>query len=292
MLKILVFYVLIVFITSIVPPKDPPLDFLENMTRDDIQLERFYVDDSNNGDGTHYQYSELSIKTYIKNMAKIIDKIKLLFEKKVDLNIVLHQIQKQHWVIVSLLKLQEELKISLQDKRVLVYGSTEPWVEAVCLVLGAAHVTTIDYNKLTYSHDQISTFSKNEFDMFYNVSGPYVNSYDFVIGLRAFDHSGLGRYGDTIDYYGDIDSIKQAKTMMKENGIFILTVPIGPDLIIWNLQRRYGRKRLPKLLVGFEEIYRIGWKDDDILDSTIDYRRTVEPVFVLRHKSDALKDEL
>ena len=62
-----------------------------------------------------------------------------------------------------------------------------------------------------------------------------------------------------------------------------MTIPIGPDLIIWNLQRRYGRKRLPKLLDGFEEIYKLGW-NDDLLDVESDYRRTVEPVLVFRQE--------
>ena len=293
MLKFVVLYLLLNrLITSIAPPKDPPLEFYEKMNTDNIGLERFYVDDSNNGIGTHYQYSNLSIKIYIKNMSKIVEKVKSLIQKKVDKNIVLHQIQKQHWIIVSLLQLEDEYSIYLQDKRVLVIGSTEPWLEAICLVLGAAHVTTIDYNNLTYSHDQLSTYNKYDFGMFYNISGPYANSFDFVIGLRAFDHSGLGRYGDEIDYDGDIYSVNQAKKMLKrDNGIFILTVPIGPDLIIWNLQRRYGRNRLPKLLNGFDELYRLGWKDE-LLDSTADYRRTVEPVFVLKLKSASVEDEL
>ena len=66
----------ITLIRSILPLKDPPNEFLQQMKRDDISLERFYVDDSNNGNGTHYQYSQLSINTYIKNMDQIINKVK------------------------------------------------------------------------------------------------------------------------------------------------------------------------------------------------------------------------
>ena len=46
----------------------------------------------------------------------------------------------------------------------------------------------------------------------------------------------------------------QVKSVLKEGGKFILTVPIGPDMVVWNLQRRYGRTRLPLLLEGWEEV--------------------------------------
>jgi len=295
MLKILICCILVLFkitlIRSILPLKDPPIEFLQQMKRDDIKLERFYVDDSNNGNGTHYQYSQLSMNTYIKNMDQIINKVKLLIERKVDKNIVLHQVQKQHWIIIALLQLQEEYNLSLENKNVLIIGSTEPWLESICIVLGASNITTIDYNNLTYHHERIKTFSKYDFDMFYNDSGPYINSYDFVICLRSFDHSGLGRYGDIIDYNADINSINKAKMMLKENGIIIFTVPIGSDLIIWNLQRRYGSIRLPKLLGnGFIELQRLGWKDE-LLDASNDYRKTYEPVFI-QQKRSTIKDEL
>jgi len=291
MLKILIVACLLALIRSIPPLKDPPNEFLQQMKKDGIALERFYVDDSNNGNGTYYQYSQLSMNTYIKNMNQIINKVKILIERKVDKNIVLHQVQKQHWIIIALLQLEEEYSLSLQNKNVLIYGSTEPWLESICIVLGASNITTIDYNNLTYHHEKIKTFSKYDFDMFYNDSGSYINSYDFVIGLRAFDHSGLGRYGDVIDYNADIDSINKAKMMLKDNGIFIFTVPIGSDLIIWNLQRRYGSIRLPKLLGDdFHELQRLGWKDD-LLDANNDYRKTYEPVFISQKRSSS-KDEL
>ena len=294
MLKILLCCLLILLkvtiIRSILPLKDPPNEFIQQMERDGISLERFYVDDSNQGNGTHYMYSQLSVNTYIKNMDQIINKVKLLIERKVDKNIVLHQVQKQHWIIIALLQLQEEYSISLKNKNVLIIGSTEPWLESICIVLGASNITTIDYNNLTYHNEKIKTFSKYDFDMFYNNSGPYINSYDFVIGLRSFDHSGLGRYGDIIDYNADIDSINKAKMMLKNNGIFIFTVPIGRDLVIWNLQRRYGSIRLPKLLGnGFHELNRLGWKNE-LFDANNDYRKTYEPVFIQQKRSLAAND--
>ena len=42
----------------------------------------------------------------------------------------------------------------------------------------------------------------------------------------------------------------QFKKMLSRNGKLILTVPIGMDLLIWNLMRIYGPVRFPLLLSG------------------------------------------
>ena len=59
-----------------------------------------------------------------------------------------------------------------------------------------------------------------------------------------------------------------------------MTVPIGPDLIVFNLHRRYGRIRLPLLLKGWKILDKIGW-DESMLDKEANYRQTYEPVFIL-----------
>jgi len=288
---IFILLLLLLLLIDGLPLKEPPNDFIEKLKEDNIILEYYYVDDSNNGRGTHYQYSELSINTYVKNMKKIIDKIKLLLLKyNNDKNIIINHIQKQHWIILSLLLLENENNISLKNKNILIIGSNEPWLEAIMLNFDVSNITTIDYNKLSYMNDKIKTFSKIDFNTFYNINGSYINSYDYIFALRAFDHSGLGRYNDDIDYNGDINSINLAKLMLKDNGILFVTIPIGKDLLIWNLQRRYGIIRLPKLFNNFIIYHKLGWKDE-LYDSNIDYRRTIEPVFGLMKKFN-YNDEL
>lgn len=46
---------------------------------------------------------------------------------------------------------------ALQGSRVLVLGSSSPWVEAAALAHGAKEVVTVEYNQLTYEHPGIST---------------------------------------------------------------------------------------------------------------------------------------
>ena len=45
-----------------------------------------------------------------------------------------------------------------------MFGSTHPWYECLLLALGASHVTTVEYNKLTYSHPLLSTTTPSFLD--------------------------------------------------------------------------------------------------------------------------------
>ena len=44
----------------------------------------------------------------------------------------------------------------------LVIGSEVPWVEALCLLAGAAHVFTLEYMPIISEHPQISTMTPSE----------------------------------------------------------------------------------------------------------------------------------
>ena len=46
-------------------------------------------------------------------------------------------------------------KDKVVGKNVLVVGSESPWVEAIVLAVGAKHVTTMEYNKITSTHPQV-----------------------------------------------------------------------------------------------------------------------------------------
>ncbi len=56
--------------------------------------------------------------------------------------------------------------------------------ESVCLALGAAHVTTVEYNALTYEHERVTTVVPADMG-----TGPW----DVALSVSSFDHDGLGR---------------------------------------------------------------------------------------------------
>ena len=47
----------------------------------------------------------------------------------------------------------------------------------------------------------------------------------------SFDHDGLGRYGDPLNPNGDLVAMETVGSVLKEGGLFFLTVPIGEQLI-------------------------------------------------------------
>jgi hypothetical protein len=76
--------------------------------------------------------------------------------------------------------------------------------------------------------------------------------------------------------------------MVKPGGYIILTVPVGADIVVFNLLRRYGPVRLPRLLeaaAGFTVVDKLGWEEDRFT-ATPDFRHSYEPVIILKKQQD------
>lgn len=240
-----------------------------------IPLEYFYVDDTDQGGKTHYKFSNNTLIQYVQDAKKVLRKYTNKDKKKKQ---NMHN-QNEDRVYAAMAKYKESFK----DKRVAVLGSQEPWIEAIALACQASEVVTIDYNYLTYNHERIQTISGDDFDTFYPSS---VDSFDVVVSISSIDHSGMGRYSDNLNAKGDLEAMGNIWSILKPNtGLLFLTVPIGPDRCIFNLMRRYGRIRL-EMLIGDEKrweiVEKIDW-DESMLDNTErSWRKTYEPVIVLR----------
>lgn len=251
-----------------------------------IPVEAFYVDDTNAGEETHFVFPEKSIASYLKGVKKSFLKIVLMYSRfngtygrTEDLLLQ----PKADWIYFALHKYINTIK----NSSVAVFGSAEPYAEVACIELGARHVTTIEYNNLTYMHENISTISKFQFPDLYACNGQYQNSFDVALSISSFDHDGLGRYGDPLDGNGDLKAMARTMSLLKPGGLLFLTVPIGPDVIVFNLLRRYGTIRLPLLLQGWEVVERMFWVEERLTEPQANYRKSYEPVFVLRKPLDA-----
>ncbi|XP_061175920.1 uncharacterized protein LOC133184862 [Saccostrea echinata] len=140
--------------------------------------------------------------------------------------------------------------------RVLVIGSESPWVEACVLEAGAKEVVTLEYGEIKSLHPQIKTYIPREFRRaFLNKS---LGAFDAVVTFSSVEHSGLGRYGDGINPWGDIIAIARAWCVTKTGGSLTIGVMYDneKDYIRYNADRYYGKIRYPYLATNWKQHYR------------------------------------
>eukprot|EP01147_Barroeca_monosierra_P008327 gene8327-873_t len=240
----------------------------ERFSHDDlIPLTQYIVDDTNGGEGSHYKFSANSIENMVASAGRY-----LQVDGQFGKNNVFSQTQK--WFIEALRK----YKHLVERKNAIVWGSMNPWYEAMLLAANANHVTTVEYNKLTFSNTRMTTLQPHELKQTREKKWP---RFDVAVSTSSFDHDGLGRYGDPKDPFGDIKAMKIARCLLNPGGILFFSVPIGPDVTVYNLHRRYGSIRLPAILEHWEIVDIIGWESQR-LNMPADYRRSYEPIFVLK----------
>jgi hypothetical protein len=162
-------------------------------------------------------------------------------------------------------------KYSVKDKKVLIYGSVKPWYEAICLSFGCKDITVLEPNKRICERKDVKYITQ---------SWELEDSYDVILSISTFEHSGLGRYGDELDPEGDLKAMEDARELL-DDGVLILAVPCGKDQLIWNAHRVYGEHRFPLLISGFEIVDSYGANkpyDLQELKRTSHY----QPVYVLK----------
>mmetsp|Transcript_63252 Transcript_63252/g.149904 ORF Transcript_63252/g.149904 Transcript_63252/m.149904 type:complete len:133 (-) Transcript_63252:16-414(-) len=103
-------------------------------------------------------------------------------------------------------------------------------------------------------------------------------TFDVALVISSVEHDGLGRYGDPLDPDGDVRAMAEVSSAVKSEGKVLLAVPCGPDALVWNVHRRYGRRRLPQLLANWTMDGQIG-VTAEILDTPSEYH--YQPVFIL-----------
>ena len=127
---------------------------------------------------------------------------------------------------------------SIRGGHVLVVGSENPWVEACALHAGARLVTTPEYGEITSLHPSVKTMKPSE------ARGAFASGtmpmFDAVVTFSSMEHSGLGRYGDGLNPWGDLQGIARTWCVTRPGGELLLAVPVGPDLIEYNAHRKYG----------------------------------------------------
>lgn len=154
--------------------------------------------------------------------------------------------------------LRDALKHSpgVKDGRVLVIGSVKPWAEACVLEAGAREIVTLEYGKIVSEIPNVKTMVPYEFRMAYlnNTLGEF----DAVVTYSSIEHSGLGRYGDALNPWGDIIAIARGWCVTKDGGSLTIGVEYNNNLdyIRFNADRCYGKIRYPYLTTNWKQFYR------------------------------------
>jgi hypothetical protein len=143
----------------------------------------------------------------------------------------------------------------IEGSHVLVVGSEQPWVEAICLFLGARSVTTLEYGRIRSTVKHLHTLTPDEYLQQFREGT--LRQFDLAVAFHSIEHSGLGRYGDGINPWGDLVTVARLSCVLKTTGRLVIGVPsviIGSkatDLVYYNAHRVYGRLRWPMLLTNF-----------------------------------------
>ena len=144
----------------------------------------------------------------------------------------------------------------IKGGRVLVIGSESPWAEACVLEAGAYEVVTLEYGRIISEHPKIKTMVPYDFRMsFLNNT---LGEFDAIVTFSSVEHSGLGRYGDALNPWGDIIAIARAWCVVKKGGSLTIGVPYNHthDSLSFNAHRVYGKIRYPYLTTNWKQIYR------------------------------------
>lgn len=154
----------------------------------------------------------------------------------------------------------------LRGASVLVIGSKLPWVEALCLASGADRVTTVEYGTINSSHPRVQALTPQDFRARYLAAGGrgggragFDGGFDAVVSYSSLEHSGLGRYGDALNPWGDLIAVARAWCVARPGARLVVGVPQnsdGRDSLVWNWHRAYGPARYPYLATNWRLVWR------------------------------------
>lgn len=128
-----------------------------------------------------------------------------------------------------------------------------------------AHVASfrpIEVIDIRTSSNRIPNISFIQADIMTPVSDDLVSYCDSLSCLHALEHFGLGRYGDPINYDGYLLGLANIYQILKKDGKFYFSVPIGPQRIEFNAHRVFSISYLLECLQGKFSFDQFSYVDD------------------------------
>ncbi len=83
-----------------------------------------------------------------------------------------------------------------------------------------------------------------------------LGEFDAMVSFSSLEHSGLGRYGDAFNPWGDRITMARMWCVLKAGGRALMGFPIAkPDMIAYNAHRMYGPVMMPHMLANFKLLW-------------------------------------
>lgn len=119
-------------------------------------------------------------------------------------------------------------------------------------------ITVLDIRKVTPSIDNVNFIQSDCMSPDFQ----WIDYCDSVSSLHAIEHFGLGRYGDPIDVNGHIKGLDNIYKLLKKEGTFYFSVPIGNQRIEFNAHRVFSIKYLLDYFENKYELLSFSFVDD------------------------------
>jgi len=78
------------------------------------------------------------------------------------------------------------------------------------------------------------------------------NSIQSLSCMHVLEHIGLGRYGDALDYDGDLKAMAELRRVLAPGGSLLVAVPVGRPKICFNAHRVYACDQIIDSFRGLE----------------------------------------
>lgn len=131
----------------------------------------------------------------------------------------------------------------IDNKKVLVHNSICPWIEAIVISHNALEVTTWAQSDIVSQSNLIKVLKPID------VLEDYKEYFDVVVSFSNINREGLGRDGEIINPFGDFAAMTEINSILKDNGILFLGIPVASiGYVNGNLWRSYSKQRLTTMV--------------------------------------------
>jgi hypothetical protein len=255
-----------------------------------ILVSNMYIDETMGGQGLHLKFPRAEVNAQLQHATRL---LAMADKTATDLKSPSRFATSMKGAVRYALDAMRRHRDEISGGAVAVFGSQRPTYEAMALALGAASVSVFEYQPPVYESEQISSWDCRDVaaaaaeEQGWTVSegnaslgARHLHAYDVALSISSFDHDGLGRYGDPLSPDADLRAMDVARAILVPWGVLLVSVPVGPDEIAFNMMRRYGTLRLPRLLEGWAPVSTTGWVPQWFSLSR-PIRHSYEPVFAV-----------